>query len=462
MEAEALVQAMELVFRELALFAAFGFLIGSIDNLLIDIIWIWRCVIARMGMAEPLCKSLADIPASAAPGRHAIFIPAWDEAGVIGPMLANLAARFEGQNYHAFVGCYPNDPGTAREISEIGLRCPNIQLVQCPNPGPTTKADCLNSLWHAMLAMEADTGIPFKSVILHDAEDVVHPLEIELFDRLIDANDLVQIPVVPLPDPDSVWIAGHYCDEFAEAHTKDMCVRDWLSASIPSAGVGCAISRPILGGLADQRHGDPFDPNSLTEDYELGLVLAQQRRTGLFIRCTGNLRTDLVAVRAHFPASLGSALRQKTRWVEGISLFGWDRLGWDAGFIEFWMRFRDRRTILAAIIIASGYCTALLGLALAAISAMSGISLNPLPPVLLAMLSINFVLLLWRLGIRASITARHYGWRSGLIAIPRTIISNILSIMVARRALGHYIRARSGTRPIWEKTRHVFPDTPQR
>jgi adsorption protein B len=36
-------------------------------------------------------------------------------------------------------------------------------------------------------------------------------------------------------------ISGHYCDEFAEAHGKFMPVRQKLGASLPLAGVGCAI-----------------------------------------------------------------------------------------------------------------------------------------------------------------------------------------------------------------------------
>ena len=37
------------------------------------------------------------------------------------------------------------------------------------------------------------------------------------------------------------------------------------------------------------------------------------------------------------------------------------------------------------------------------------------------------------------------------------IVSNILAIMVARRALARYVKTRIGARPVWEKTRHVFP-----
>ena len=74
-----------------------------------------------------------------------------------------------------------------------------------------------------------------------------------LFDALIERFDLVQLPVLPLIDPGSRWIGGHYADEFAEAHGKELVVREAIGASLPSAGVGCAISRDALAALAEAR-----------------------------------------------------------------------------------------------------------------------------------------------------------------------------------------------------------------
>ncbi|QLC25770.1 glycosyl transferase family protein [Parasphingopyxis algicola] len=329
----------------------------------------------------------------------------------------------------------------------------------CRNPGPTTKADCLNALWKALEKEEADSGTRFKSVILHDAEDVVHPEEIALFDRLIERHDLVQIPVVPLPHPRSRWVAGHYCDEFAEAHGKDLVIRDSLDAGVPSAGVGCAIARPALGALAAERGGLPFDADSLTEDYELGLSLAERGRNGTFVRCRDAAAQELIAVQAHFPATLGEAVRQKTRWVAGIALYGWERLGWHGGIADFWMRVRDRSTILAALVLLAAYLATLIGVALLTAALTTGYSLPGMTPVLAFLLSVNFGLLAWRLAVRALFTGLVYGWREALLAIPRAIVSNIIAMIAARRAMTHYVFARRDRPPAWDKTRHIFPDT---
>ncbi len=457
LDGEPLFRLMELVFRELALFAACGFLLGALDNLAIDLLWFRHMMRRWTGQPDAVRRSLSDLSWSSAPGRHAVFIPAWDEAGVIGPMLENTARQFGGRNYRLFVGCYPNDPDTIADVQAAMEHWPKIRLVTCPEPGPTTKADCLNSLWRALEVDEAQSWVTYKSVILHDAEDLVDPHEIPLFDRLIDDHDLVQIPVIPLLASQSTWIASHYCDEFAETHGKDLLMRAALGAAVPSAGVGCAIARSVLGELAKQRGGIPFDKDSLTEDYELGLRLAQQGYDGVFVRHHSAEDGGLIAVRAHFPATLNAALRQKTRWVAGISLFGWERLGWRIEPAELWMRLRDRCTILAALILTTGYTAALLGLIILALTAITGLSPTPLPDYLKNLLGINLALLLWRLAMRALFTGRSYGWRSGVAAIVRVVVSNILSIMVARRALGYYLKTGKGARPVWDKTRHVFP-----
>jgi adsorption protein B len=70
-----------------------------------------------------------------------------------------------------------------------------------------------------MCAREQAEGRAFKAVILHDAEDVVHADELRLLDRMMDGFDLVQLPVLPLVTQHSQWVAGHYCDEFAETNS---------------------------------------------------------------------------------------------------------------------------------------------------------------------------------------------------------------------------------------------------
>ena len=427
------------VMRELGLFAATGFLCLGAGDLAVDLIWLARALKQRR---RPVACAAELAPA--APGRLAVFVPAWDEAAVIGAMLAHAQRTFAAADYLLYVGCYPNDPATIAAVRAAAG--PRLRLVIGPAPGPTSKADCLNRLWQRMREDESAGGVPVKAVVLHDAEDIVHSAELGLFDALIERFDLVQLPVVPLIDPSSRWIGASYADEFAEAHGKELVVRAAIGAGLPSAGVGCAISITALAALA-KAHGTPFDPASLTEDYELGLRLKAIGGSGAFVRLPAGAGRPLVATRAYFPATLAAAVAQKGRWVSGIALAGWDRLGWRGGVAERWMRLRDRQAILAAGILAAAY------LALALWAGLLLARRPPtFPPAFLLLASINSLLLLWRMAMRFGFVAHTHGWREGLRALPRMATSNLIAILAAARALGRYRRP-----PAWDKTAHAFP-----
>jgi bacteriophage N4 adsorption protein B len=442
----------DFIMREAALFAAAGFLVLGLSDLAVDLLWLVHRV-RRLGGPAP---ALADLPPPARPGRLAVFVPAWDEAGVIGDMLRGAVSAWGAGDWRLYVGTYRNDPATTAEAAAVASAEPRVKLVTGGEPGPTTKADCLNRLWNALLADEASDGRPAKAVILHDAEDVVHPSELVLFDSLIEHFELVQLPVLPLIHPNSRWLGGHYADEFAESHGKEMVVRGALGAGLPSAGVGCAFEREALGRLAARRGGLPFDSDSLTEDYELGLRLAEAGGRRAFVRVAGQ-GGELVAVREYFPGTLTAAVRQKARWMTGIALSGWDRLGWSGGFAERWMRVRDRQSLLAAILLFAGYMSLALWLVLKAWQGAGGAGPAPLPELVSALLTVNLGLLGWRLAVRAGFTAAAHGPLEGLRSIPRTAIGNLVAMLAAASALSRYRALRRGGRPRWDKTAHIFP-----
>jgi adsorption protein B len=442
----------DFIMHEAALFAAAGFLILGLSDLAVDFLWLGNRV-RCLGRPIP---AVADLPSPACPGRLAIFVPAWDEAAVIGDMLRGAVAAWGEGDWRLYVGTYGNDPATVAAATAVASAEPRVTIVTGAEPGPTTKADCLNRLWLALLADEAREGRPAKAIVLHDSEDVVHPAELAIFDRLIERFELVQLPVLPLIDPNSRWLGGHYADEFAESHGKEMVVRGALGAGLPSAGVGCAFSRPALAGLAADRGGLPFDADSLTEDYELGLRLAEAGGRRAFVRMAAE-DGEIVAIREYFPGTLAASVRQKARWMTGIALSGWDRLGWSGGLAERWMRLRDRQSLLAAILLGAGYLALALWLALKAWQGAGGRGPTPTPALLSALVSANFGLLGWRLAVRSAFTTAAYGWREGLRAIPRMGIVNLVTMLAAACALSRYRAIRRGGRPRWDKTAHIFP-----
>lgn len=141
--------------HELALFAACGFILFGADDLLVDLIWIGRTLWRRAAIYSRYARAdAATLPEPAAPGRIAVFVPAWDESDVIGAMLANTLAKLRHADFRIFVGCYPNDPATLSIATLFAAGDSRVRPVVTPREGPTTKADCLNALYHAMAHVE--------------------------------------------------------------------------------------------------------------------------------------------------------------------------------------------------------------------------------------------------------------------------------------------------------------------
>ena len=449
----ALLGGLMLFEHELLAFAAFWFCVGLIDEFAVDLVWFWlrltgRAKTMRLPVgygAEPLS------------GHTAVLIPAYQEAPVIGATIAHMLAVWPQRELAIYVGCYRNDAKTLAAASAAAGSDPRVRIVVHGANGPTTKADCLNRLYRALEVDEARTLRTFAGIVLHDAEDMVHPAALQAIDAALVLRDFVQLPVRPEPQPRSRWIAGHYSDEFTESHGKGMVVRAALGAPLPAAGVGCGFSRAALGKLAGLRgaqgEAGPFAPECLTEDYELGLLLSQEGRGAAFLR----MRDDagaLVATGSFFPDKLDAAVRQKTRWIHGIAFQGWDRMGWSGKPVELWMALRDRRGPLTALVLATAYVLLMLD---ALLLGLHWLGVQPLPELSFAlkmMLLVSFGGFLWRAAMRFAFTAHEYGLREGLLSILRIPVANIIAIMAGRRAVVAYFRSLRTGKVVWDKTSH--------
>lgn len=445
---------MQIVEHELMLFAAFWFLIGALDDCAIDAVWIWLRITGR-GREGRISDAEARRELG---GRTAVMIACWHEADVIGHTVRHALRAWSQRDLRLYVGCYANDPATLAAAMKGAGEDRRVRIVVHWAHGPTTKADCLNALYRAIERDEARTRTRYRAVVIHDSEDMVHPAELAAIDGALDDVGFVQLPVRPEPQPQSRWIAGHYSDEFTEAHAKALVVRDALGAGIPAAGTGCGFARDVLARIATSRLSEgeqgPFASGCLTEDYELGLMVSRLHRGVRFLRMRDE-RGQLVATRSYFPASLEASVRQKSRWIHGIALQGWDRLGWSLGPVDLWMIVRDRRGPLTALVLAAGYALLVIEAALG-VARLAGADL-PLPesPVLKAMLAACLVAFVWRALLRFAFTSSEYGSVEGLCAILRMPVANIIAIMAGRRALSAYARTLFGLDLTWDKTVHA-------
>ncbi|MCL9998404.1 MAG: glycosyl transferase family protein [Erythrobacter sp.] len=453
-------QWLALLQHELLLFAGVFFLVGALDDLAVDAAWLWlrargRAVTPRRSRASLAHRDLA--------GPAAVLIPAWHEAAVIGQTIRHLLETWPQDTLRLYVGCYRNDPATIGAAIAAAHGDPRFRLVIHGREGPTTKADCLNRLFAALTLDEERTQQRFAMLVFHDAEDMVDAGALGLLDETIAGGaDFVQLPVEPLVPHHRGWLArhigAHYCEEFAEAHGKALVVRDALGAGLPGAGVGCAASRRALDWLVARQGGEtgaalPFASDSLTEDYELGLAIAAEGGRCRFVRARDN-DGSLIATRAFFPHRFDTVVRQKARWVLGIALQGWDRVGWAGGVSEYWMRFRDRRGPLTALVLLVGYALVLLTALMGLMIAFGFAEPPPLTPLLVAVLAANGAAFAWRIAMRFAFTAREYGVAEGVWAVLRLPLANVIAIIAGRRAVFAYARTLRGTAAAWDKTDH--------
>ncbi len=460
-------------------FVSLIFLISGLDDCFIDVCFLVRSIYRKFfiytkyrPLEEEQLFSLPEQPI-------VVMIPAWDEWAVIRLMLLNTLKNLNYKNFYVFVGTYPNDLKTQSEVEKVREVYPNVQLIVCPHNGPTNKADCLNCICMGIKQFEKRNNIQFAIYVMQDCEDVIHPLCYKLFNYLIPRKDMVQLPVFSFKVKWHQFTAGHYIDEFAQGHYKDIIVREVLNKSIPAAGVGCAFSRRAVHILSEHNNNQLFSLDSLTEDYDFGFRLKEYNLKQIFVKFTIT-RTKMqkvfwsstpikvqykeyVCIREYFPKNFHASVRQKSRWIIGIALQGWAILGWKGDLSTKYMLFRDRKAIITNFVNFLGYLVVF-----SVVSLWIIIWVNPesyrYPPLLEQgtllwnVILINAVFLGLRILQRAYCVQRLYGWGQAFLSVPRIIWGNVINFMATCRAVRLYARyLLTGKAIAWDKTVHHYP-----
>jgi adsorption protein B len=427
-------------------------LISGLDDLVVDLAWAWTWLKSALRPAASLFppgpRQLENAPRQ----RIAIFVPLWHEHEVIGRMLEHNLAAIRYPDYHIFAGCYPNDVETQEAVQLVAGRFSQVHLALCPHAGPTSKADCLNWIYQHLLLLEETSGQLFDIVVVHDAEDLVHPEELRWINYYAARYDFVQTPVLALATPLRKLTHGVYCDEFAENHTRDMTVRAALGGFVPSSGVGTGYRRDALARLARASANRLFDPEALTEDYENGLRMFRLGCSQAFIPISRGAKggDDFVATREFFPASWNAALRQRTRWVTGIALQGWQRFGWSGRPPEIYWLWRDRKGLLTNPLSLAANLVFAYGLATAMWTRVS--------PGQARLATATMALQILRIGVRVLCVGRIYGFVFTWGVPFRAVYANALNTAATAQAVVRYVSARVRGQPLkWLKTEHAYP-----
>ena len=438
---------------------AFWVLINGLDDLLIDVAALWGYIRQHFA-THPNEAVPTEAELDAAPPRlMAVFVALWKEHKVIRKMVENNVTKLRYDRFEFFIGAYPNDAPTLAAIREAMKQFPNVHLSVCPHDGPTSKADCLNWIYQRMLLHEEQHNVRFDMILTHDAEDLMDPDALRWINYYAQWNDFVQIPVLALPTPLRELTHGVYCDEFAEYQFKDMMARQTLGGFIPSNGVGTGFSRHALELLAASHQNRIFEPICLTEDYENGFRVHRLGLKQKFIPI--RIRHNRpIATREYFPRHFGLAVRQRSRWVTGITLQSWEFHGPSETFRHLYWFWRDRKGLVGNLITPVINLVFVYGAVTwtwaSATHHLWGLAQEtsafaPACEVGLSLQALHTAIRMW-------CSWRIYGRRFACAVPVRVIVGNWINCFAACRAVWSYTNARIRGQPLrWVKTDHAYP-----
>jgi bacteriophage N4 adsorption protein B len=439
---------------------AFWVFLNGLDDVIVDIAAVFTYV-QRKFSHHPNHRTPSEEELDAVPPRPmAVFVALWRESKVIQKMIDNNITRLRYPNCDFFVGVYPNDAPTIAAVREAAARYPNVHISISPHDGPTSKADNLNWIYQRMLLYEEEHGVRFEMILTHDAEDLMDPDALRWINYYAQWNDMVQIPVLALPTPIAQLSHGVYCDEFAEFQFKDMPARQLLGGFIPSNGVGTGFSRHALEMLAAAYSNRIFESASITEDYENGFRIKRLGLRQKFIPIHFR-HSRPIATREYFPQTFHLAVRQRTRWIMGITLQSWEYHSARETFAHLYWFWRDRKGLIANLLTPVVNVLFLLGFgtwtwAHTAHQVWSlARDLSRYYPIYRAGLIIQAA----QTCIRAACSARVYGWRFACAVPLRVLVANLINCIATARAIRSYADAKIHSRALpWVKTEHAYPN----
>jgi adsorption protein B len=432
-----------------------GIFLFAIDDLFIDAVSFW-CG-AR---PKQIDLSHLQVESEESEKKIAIMIANWKEHDVLERMIKGNLRRIDYGEYFFFLGVYPNDKATLAIAQQLSLvYFPQVQVVINEFEGPTSKGQMLNQIARAILDREKNLGRKFDLFVMHDSEDILHPNSLQLANVASRKYDFIQIPVFSFNLPQNEWVGATYLDEFAEAHTKDIMVRQSLRSAIPSAGTGTTMTRHLLLALLAHRQNRFLREDTLTEDYDLGLTAHKLGFRTDFECCyfIEDGKRHWIATREYFPKSFRTSLRQKTRWVTGIVFQGAENHHWKGSLVDIYFYWRHRRSfinmfLLSFSVVLSFWC----GLDWLFETSQFQ-SLVQLPALQILFIG-NTVSLVWRVFVRMWAVSRVHSWRQALLVPLRWWVANIINVSATFWAWREYSRAkRLGVHPQWKKTQHELP-----
>ena len=170
-----------------------------------------------------------------------------------------------------------------------------------------------------------------------------------------------------------------------------------------------------------------------------------------------------MATREYFPQGLYASVRQRSRWILGITLQTWAQIGWKGPLAVRYCLWRDCKALFTNALLLAAYALVAYSVVCATTAKLLGTtwsfaSIAPAYSLLWWVLAFNLLVAVWRAWMKAYMVGHLYGWRHALLSAPRLVVANVIGIAATLRALGQYTSHRVSGKPLrWLKTAHEYP-----
>jgi adsorption protein B len=166
-----------------------------------------------------------------------------------------------------------------------------------------------------------------------------------------------------------------------------------------------------------------------------------------------------IATREYFPRGFRSAVRQRSRWIAGIALQGWQHHGWHAPWRQVYWLWRDRKGLPGNLLspLANLICLYLFTCQAGRMAGSERLG-SYLPAWAISVCGATVLLSGMQTLLRMFCCSRLYGWRIAALTPVRIFWGNAINGLATVAALRQFAGAhlRSG-KLAWRKTDHAYP-----
>ncbi|WP_425145004.1 glycosyltransferase [Deinococcus sp.] len=411
-------------------------------------LWFGVCALLWRGRIEGWRLRALDLNKDR-PAHLAVWVPVWQDAGVIGPMIESTLdlMHYPTSQVEIFVAVSPDDAATLPEVQALSERHPNVHCVVRAEPGPPPPGHDLGGLYGALSAHEQAAGRKFEMVAVQSPADLIHPYTFRLHSVLLKKWKAVQLPIFALlPGVKWRWasllsiasqlwsqtVTASLADALAERWRYHLPAREALGLPVPCLRSGFALRRAVLESLAL----DSAPGLAVLSGEGLALRLWQQGVRVHFhvqplprLDARGRSQPDDISIRTVVASTVSAAIEEQGRWTSGS---GRPAHPLRLSLLSRWAMWHDRQRgpaallTLTALILAAG----VLLLSRGAVTSITVISL-------LAWAVLGLCAL--RVLVRAAAARHLYGWGQALVSalvLPGLPLRWLLSLMTLAATLG--------------------------